>query len=87
MRGVIVGLLMMLALSGFVFAVSSETTTGFYVKTSQELVVSDVSAESSVGDYTGYAILAFIVLVLFYFINKRDKVSKKKVSKRSKRKK
>lgn len=75
------GLFMMLALSSFVFAASSEITTDFAVDVIKKPVVNYVPVESST-NYFGYLILAVIAIALVYFIVKNKKVTKKKVVKK-----
>ena len=69
---------MMLVLSSFVFAVSSEISSEFFVDVTDKPVVNYVPPEKSAGDYLGYFALVFVALVFVYFISK--KVSAKKVS-------
>lgn len=74
---------MMLVLSSFVFAASSEITADFTVDVPKEEAVDYVSPKSVVGNYLGYAILAFIVLAFIYFVSKkRKKVVKKKTARK-----
>mgnify|MGYP007123699141 CR=1 FL=1 len=88
MRGVTEGLLMVFVLSSFVFAASSEIVTEFSVQVPEKPVVNYVSPESSIGDYVNYFVVAFIALLLIYFIVKEKKVSgKKRVSSKRVRKK
>ena len=82
-RNMFIGLFMMLALSGFAFAASSEIVTDFSVGVPTGEVLKDVSLDNSAGDYLGYAVLVFIVLALVYFASKKKKVRAKKVKKKS----
>ena len=83
MSRIFLGLFMMLALSSFVFAASSEVVTDFSVDVPTGEVLKSVSSGGFVGDYLGYLVLAFIVLTFAYFtfkkkVSKRKKNSKKK---------
>lgn len=82
MKRVFGGLLMVVIMSSFVFAAGSEIATNFVVDVSEKEVVNYVPSECFLESYLGYFVLAFIALVLGYFVLKGKKVSRKKVSKK-----
>ena len=84
MKRVFVGLFIMLALSGFVFAVGSEVNANFAVDISEK-EVSDYVSSGSMGDYFGYFILALVILVVFYFVFREKKSLVHKEVSRSKK--
>lgn len=86
-RNMFVGLFMMLFLSSFVFAASSEIVMDFSVGVPTGEVSKYVSPNDLVGDYLGYAVLVFVVLAFAYFALKKKGVKKKKVKKKSSKKK
>lgn len=62
---------MMLVLSSFVFAASSEVAVSFGVNVPTGEVSKYISPKSFVGDYLGYAVLVFAVLAFAYFAFKK----------------
>jgi len=71
MRNMFVGLFMMFALLGFVFAASSEVAVDFSVGSVTGEVSKYIPSKNIVGDYLGYIVLAFIVLAFVYFSFKK----------------
>lgn len=82
MKKVFVGLFMMLVLSSFVFAASSEVVADFSVNVPTGEVSKYIPPKSFVGDYLGYLVLVVIVLAVVYFAFQKKR-SKKKVSARN----
>jgi hypothetical protein len=84
---------MLIVLSSFVFAASSEISADFSINTPREGVVNYVRSGSSLGDYLGYGILIVVALAVVYFIVKAKRppkgkrVSRKKVSSKKVRRK
>ena len=89
MKRVFGGLFMVLVLSSFVFATSSDVTAHFVLDQPREGPVDYVPSQSVLGDCLGYFILVFIALAFIYFIVKSKKAPGKKRAKKksSKRKK
>jgi hypothetical protein len=77
MGKVFVGLFMMLALSSFVFAASSEVAVDFSVDVPTGEVSKYIPSKNIVGDCLGYVVLAFIVLAFVYFALKKKGSARK----------
>lgn len=86
MKRVFGGLLMLLALSSFVFAASSEISADFFMDVPQKEVVNYVPSGNAVGDYLGFVIFVLVILVFVYFVFKEKKAGKvsRRVSKKKK---
>lgn len=87
MQRVFVGLFVVIVLSSFVFAASSEIAADFNVDVPTGEVLKSVAPETFVGDYLGYAVLFAIVLILIYFSSKKKRPKKRKASKKKRSKK
>jgi len=81
-------LLLVLVLSSFVLAVSSETSAEFTVGVSRGAVDDGYVPSVTFWDsYGGYIIGLIIVLIVIVVFNKKSKVSKKKVKRKVKKRK